>query len=154
MKKPVLGPVDGVIVTPKRQISDERGRVMHMLRADEEIFRKFGEIYFSWIYPGVVKAWHWHELMGLNYAVPVGRIKLVIFDDRKGSRTRGHLMEICTGEDSYALVTVPAQVWNGFTAIGAGPAMVANCATTPHDPTKIRRKDPFSRDIPYDWGVR
>ena len=81
--------IEGVRVVPLKQIPDERGKVMHMLRADDPHFERFGEIYFSTVYAGVVKGWHLHERMTINYAVPVGAIKLVLFDDREGSPTRG-----------------------------------------------------------------
>jgi dTDP-4-dehydrorhamnose 3,5-epimerase len=146
--------IEGVRITPLRQIPDERGKVMHMLRADDPHFDRFGEIYFSTVYQGVVKGWHLHERMTINYAVPVGAIKLVLFDDRNGSPTRGELQEVFLGEGNYALVTVPPLVWNGFKGIAAPYSVVANCATIPHDPTEISRMDPFSSKIKYDWGVR
>ena len=146
--------IDGVSVRPLRQIPDERGKVMHMLRRDDPWFVEFGEIYFSVVYPGVIKGWHLHDRMTINYAVPSGMIKLVCYDERDGSPTKGRLQEIYTGEDFYALVTVPVGVWNGFKGIGAKPAIVANCATIPHDPGEIVRLDPFSDRITYDWGVR
>ena len=146
--------IDGVSVTPRKQISDERGKIMHMLKATDTEYEKFGEIYFSCIYPGVVKAWHYHEVMALNYAVPVGQIKLVLFDDREGSSTKGEIQEIFLGEDNYALVTVPPKVWNGFKGVGVGMAVIANCATIPHDPSEIRRLDPQDLKIPYDWQIK
>jgi len=146
--------IDGVRVAPLRQIPDERGKVMHMLRADDPHFEKFGEIYFSTVYAGVVKGWHLHERMTINYAVPFGSIKLVLFDDRDGSPTRGQLQELFVGESNYALVTVPPHIWNGFKGIGHPYSIVANCATIPHDPAEITRLDPFSPKIPYDWDVR
>jgi dTDP-4-dehydrorhamnose 3,5-epimerase len=146
--------IDGLRISPLRRIPDERGAILHMLRADSDAFDAFGEIYFSVVYPGAIKAWHIHERMTLNYAVPVGMIKLVCYDDREGSPTRGNLVEIHTGELDYALVTVPPLVWNGFKGEGVVPAVVANCATLPHDPEEIRRKDPFTLDIPYDWALR
>ena len=85
--------IDGVILTPLRQIFDERGKVMHMLREDSTIFTRFGEIYFSCTHPGVVKAWHMHKEMTLNYAVIQGEIKFVLFDDRPDSPTRGEIQE-------------------------------------------------------------
>jgi dTDP-4-dehydrorhamnose 3,5-epimerase len=145
------GPIDGVSVRPLRQIADERGAVLHMLRADDPHFREFGEIYFSLVYPGVVKAWHIHDRMTLNYAVPVGMVKLALYDERDGSPTRGNLMEVVTGERSYQLVTVPPGVWNGFKGIGSAPALVANCSSIPHDPAEIHRVDPLRSHIPYDW---
>lgn len=142
------------MVAPLRQIVDERGKVMHMLRADSPLFPGFGEIYFSAVHPGAIKGWHLHQRMTLNYAVPHGHIKFVLFDDRAGSPTRGELQEIFLGPDNYCLVTVPPRVWNGFKGIGTETAIVANCASIPHDPEEIERKDPFDPSIPYDWAIR
>jgi dTDP-4-dehydrorhamnose 3,5-epimerase len=146
--------IEGVEIHPLRRIPDERGSVMHMLRRDDPWFKQFGEIYFSTIYPGVIKAWHLHTKMTLNYAVVSGMIKLVLYDERDASRTRGELMEIFTGEQNYSLVTIPPEVWNGFKGVGTVPAIVANCATEPHDPGEIVRIDPTSDRIAYDWELR
>jgi dTDP-4-dehydrorhamnose 3,5-epimerase len=146
--------IEGVRITPLSQIVDERGKVMHMLRADSPAFESFGEIYFSMVYPGAIKGWHLHHRMTLNYAVPVGHIKFVLYDERPSSATHTELQELFLGPDHYVLVTVPPGVWNGFKGIGAEPALVANCATIPHDPTEIERRDPFDSRIPYDWAIR
>ena len=146
--------IEGVQVVPLKRIPDERGTVMHMLRATDPHFVQFGEIYFSTIYPGVIKGWHLHELMTLNYACVSGRIKLVLYDDREDSNTRGELMEIFLGPDHYSLVQIPPRVWNGFKGIGDRMAIVANCATHPHDPSKTQRLDPSDTRIPYDWAVK
>ena len=149
-----MSSIDGLRVTPLRRIPDERGAVYHMLRADSEAFERFGEIYFSLVYPGVIKGWHKHQEMTLNYAVPVGMIKLVCYDDRPGSPSKGNLVELHVGELNYVLVTIPPLVWNGFKGEGAVPALVANCSTTPHRPDEIERLDPFAPEIPYDWALR
>ena len=146
--------IDGVVVTPLKQIVDERGKVMHMLRADAPGFRGFGEIYFSTVHPGAIKGWHVHKRMTLNYAVPHGLIKFVLYDDRAGSATQGELQELFLGPDNYCLVTVPPLVWNGFKGVGAEPAIVANCASIAHDPDEIDRRDPFDPGIPYDWALK
>jgi dTDP-4-dehydrorhamnose 3,5-epimerase len=146
--------IEGVRIHPLHQIPDERGKIMHMLRADDPHFERFGEIYFSTVYPGVIKGWHVHERMTLSYAVVAGMIKLVLYDGREGSKTRGELMELFIGESNYALVQVPPGVVNGFKGVGVTPAIVANCATEPHDSSEIRRIDPFRNDIPYDWGLK
>jgi len=147
--------IEGVVVQPLRQIPDERGKVMHMLRASDPHFTGFGEIYFSMVYPGAIKAWHLHRKMVLNYAVPHGRIKMVLYDPRERSKTHGELQELFLGPDHYVLVQVPAGVWNGFKGIGVEPALVANCASIPHDPDEIVRMDPFQNDvIAYDWSLR
>jgi len=86
--------IEGVKITPLRQILDERGKVMHMLRNNDAHFQSFGEIYFSCVYPGAIKAWHLHKEMTLNYAVPHGEIKLVLYDNREESGTQGEIQEI------------------------------------------------------------
>ena len=98
--------IDGVETFPLKRIVDERGMVMHMLKNSDPHFEKFGEIYFSVINPGVIKAWHLHSLMTINYAVVDGTIKLVVFDQRPGSKTRGQLQEIYIGQANYQLVRV------------------------------------------------
>jgi dTDP-4-dehydrorhamnose 3,5-epimerase len=145
--------IDGMTITQLKRIPDERGAVLHMLRDDDDGFERFGEIYFSMVYPGAIKGWHLHREMTLNYAVPVGMIKLVCFDDRPDSPTRGNLVELHMGELNYVLVTVPPLVWNGFKGEGSTPALVANCATVHHSADEIERLDPFSDRIPYRWDL-
>ena len=144
----------GVTIKPLKQIIDERGKIMHMLRCDDAAFDKFGEIYFSIVNPGVIKAWHIHTEMTLNYAVVEGNIKLVLYDERNVSPTSGMVQEIFLGPDNYNLVTIPPKVWNGFKGIGAKPAIVANCSTLPHHIDEIQRLDPLNNHIPYDWSLK
>ena len=144
--------IDGVRIDPLRQIRDERGAIFHMLRADDPAFERFGEIYFSFVHPGWVKGWHLHREMALNYAVPVGRIQLVLYDDRASSPTRGRVQEIELGAERYLRVRVPPGVWNGFIGLGEQEALVANCATLPHDPEEIVRIPPTDPRIPYSWS--
>ncbi len=150
----VVSEIHGLRVTPLRRIPDERGAIMHMLRRDDPGFEQFGEIYFSLVYPGVVKGWHVHSRMTLNYAVPVGMVKLVCYDERSDSPTQGAVQEIHLGELNYVLVTIPPRVWNGFKGEGTAAALIANCATEPHDPGELERLDPFAERIPYDWALR
>jgi dTDP-4-dehydrorhamnose 3,5-epimerase len=146
--------IEGVGVYPLKQIIDERGKIMQMLRVDDPHFEKFGEIYFSMVFPGVVKGWHLHKEMTLNYAVVSGIIKLVLFDERANSPTKNELTELFIGEGNYVLVKIPPGVWNGFKGIGNSPAIVANCATLPHDPNEIIRMDPHENIIPYNWALK
>ena len=145
--------IDGVRIFPLKQIPDERGKIMHMLKCTDPHFERFGEIYFSVVYPGMVKGWHRHSRMTLNYTVVVGVIKLVLHDDRPDSPTKSETQEIFLGESNYCLVKIPPMVWNGFKGIGTVPATVANCTTLPHDAAEIERLDPFSNPIPYDWSL-
>lgn len=146
--------IHDVQVIPLRRIPDERGTIFHMLRSTDAHFTSFGEIYFSTIYKGVVKGWHRHREMTLHYACVFGRIKLVMFDDRDGSPSRSKLMEVFLGPDQHALVIIPPGVWNGFKGMTDPHAIVANCCSHPHDPSRSDRLDPFKNDIPYDWAVR
>lgn len=143
--------IAGVVIHPLRQIRDERGAVLHMLRADAPHFEGFGEIYFSQVLPGAIKAWKRHREMIQNFAVPVGRIKLVIYDDRPDSPTRGKLQELIVGSDHYGLVRIPPGVWYGFQGIAEGPSTLANCATLAHDPLESERLDAHAETIPYRW---
>jgi len=145
--------IEGAAVVPLRRIPDERGTIMHMLRRDDEHFIEFGEIYFTSIYRGIVKGWHRHREMTLNYACVAGRVKLVMYDDRTDSPTRGRVMERFLGPDDYSLVVIPPGIWNGMKGMDE-LSLVANCATHPHDPSRTERLDPFSSAIPYDWAVR
>jgi len=156
MKKPLKKRndfIEGVVVKKLKKIPDERGSILHMLKKEDDEFNLFGEIYFSTIYPGVIKGWHIHKEMELNYAVISGNIKLVLYDERENSKTKGTLMEIFIGDKNYALVKIPKMVWNGFKGIGTQEAIVANCTTISHRPDEIERLDPFSKKIPYDWEL-
>lgn len=143
--------IDGVGVVPLRRIPDERGCVHHMLKRTDPHFKEFGEIYFSSIYPGVIKGWHLHSRMTINYSCIVGNIKLVLYDARDGSKTKGEVQVLYLGVKNPVLVTVPPGVWNGFMNVDVVESLVANCATIPHDPTEVTRMDPRDPSIPYDW---
>ncbi|MDC0964605.1 dTDP-4-dehydrorhamnose 3,5-epimerase family protein [Candidatus Pseudothioglobus singularis] len=146
--------IDGVTLSPLKQIFDERGKVMHMLRADSPAYTKFGEVYFSSTHPGVVKAWHLHKEMVLNYAVIFGQIKIVLYDDRSESSTCGEIQEIFLSPENYMLLTVPPLIWNGFKSIGPETSIIANCASIPHSDDELIRREPTDSDIPYNWNLQ
>ncbi len=146
--------IDGVKIIPLRQIVDERGKIMHMMKATDPHFQSFGEIYFSTAWPGTIKAWHIHQTMTINNAVISGRAKLVMYDLRPGSPTKGTLQEVFIGEDNYCLVQIPPGIANGYKAYGDKQVVLANCASEPHDPQEMLRLDPLTPEIPYDWAVK
>ena len=146
--------INGVQVIKLKQINDERGKIMHMLKSTDEHFEKFGEIYFSCAWPGTIKAWHIHKSMTLNNVVISGRAKLVLYDTRKKSKTFGELNEFFIGEDNYCLVKIPPGITNGYKAFADKLVILANCATEPHDPDEISYIDPFDNDIPYNWDLK
>ncbi|MBF0489596.1 MAG: dTDP-4-dehydrorhamnose 3,5-epimerase family protein [Candidatus Omnitrophica bacterium] len=143
--------IEGVQIKPLKIFRDERGQVMHMMRCDDGVFERFGQIYFSVTNPGVIKAWKKHLRMTQHFAVPRGDIKLVIYDDRAGSSTQGKVQEINVGEKNYQLICIPPQLWYGFCAQGDQPAMIANCSDIPHDPQEVEQVFLGDGRIPYSW---
>ncbi len=148
--KPV--PIHDVLVKPLRLIPDERGWLMEVLRSDDEHFVKFGQVYVSGTYPGVVKAWHYHKRQTDFFACVAGMVKLVLMDTRDGSPTRGAVNEFFIGEQNPQLVRVPNLVYHGWKCISAGTALVVNVPTEPYryaDPDEFR-VEPHGA-LPYDW---
>ncbi len=144
--------IEGVTSVLLRELTDEHGAVLHMLRSDAADFIKFGECYFSEVLPSAIKAWKLHTKQTQNIAVPVGLVRLVIYDDRLGSSTRGNVLIQELGRpDSYLRVKIPPGLWYGFACIGNTPALLANCADLPHDPSESERKSAFDPSIPYSW---
>lgn len=143
--------IEGVLIEKLKVIADSRGKVMHMLRRDSAYFNGFGEIYFSVINKDSIKAWRKHSNMTQNFAVPHGKARIVIYDDRENSPSKGRTMEIETGEDNYCLVKIPPMLWYGFKGISDAPALIANCSDIPHDPEEIKRIDCSDPLIPYTW---
>lgn len=144
--------IRGVTITPLKVISDDRGAVLHMLRNDAAEFSQFGECYFSEVLPGMFKGWKRHSLQTQQLAVPVGRIRLVIYDDREGSPTCGEMMNLELGRpDGYARVSIAPGIWYGFGCIGATPALLANCPDLPHDPGESEMRETYAA-IPFDWA--
>jgi dTDP-4-dehydrorhamnose 3,5-epimerase len=128
-------PIDGLMLTPLREIADARGAVLHMLRNDAPGFRSFGECYFSEVNPGAIKAWKLHRRQTQNLAVPVGRVRFVFFDPRENGTQRVHMLELGR-PDAYLRLQIPPLLWYGFKCVSAVPALIANCADLPHDPAE------------------
>jgi len=143
--------IEGVIVQDLKQIADSRGRVMHMVRTGSPLFHKFGEIYFSEILPDVVKAWKRHTMMTQLFAVPIGTIRLVIYDDRQNYESKGNLKVLEIGRENYKLVKVPPKLWYGFKCISDFPALIVNCPDLPHDPDESEGRPQNDNTIPYQW---
>lgn len=146
--------IDGVQVKALRVIPDERGRLMEILRNDDEFFQQFGQVYMTTTYPNVVKAWHYHKLQTDNVAVVKGMLKLVLYDRRDGSPTKGEINELFIGEHNPLLVQIPPEVYHGWMCISETEAIVINIPTEPYnrtDPDEYRLH-PHENDIPYEWA--
>ena len=145
--------IEGVVVKKLRVIPDERGRLMEILRSDDEMFRTFGQVYMTTAYPGVVKGWHYHKKQQDNMAVLRGMMKIVLYDGRQSSATFGQVSEIFAGEFNPVLVHIPAYVYHGFKCISAVEAIVVNIPSELYhyqEPDEFR-VHPHDNDIPYDW---
>jgi dTDP-4-dehydrorhamnose 3,5-epimerase len=148
--------IDGVRTKKLKVIPDERGRLMEMLRSDDELFCGFGQAYLTTAYPGVVKAWHYHRLQTDHFVVVRGMMKVVLYDDREDSPTRGEVNEFFLGEHNPTLLRIPPMVLHGFKCIGTEEAMVINLPDRVYNyqhPDEYRT-DPHQNDIPYDWARR
>ena len=146
--------IDGVRVKALKVISDERGWLMEMLRSDDEIFVGFGQVYMTAAYPGVVKGWHYHKKQIDHFVCVRGMMKVVLYDSRESSLTRGQVNEFFIGERSQQLIQIPTLVYHGFKCISDEPALLLNTVTHPYnhaDPDEFR-VDPHENDIPYDWS--
>ncbi len=146
--------IDGVRVKPLKPICDERGRLMEMLRRDDEIFLEFGQVYMTTVYPGVTKAWHYHKLQHDHFVCLRGMIKLALYDEREGSSTKGVVNEFFLGDHDHRLVQIPPHVWHGFKNVGECECIVVNVVTRPYDPGRPDeyRLDPHQNHIPYAWA--
>jgi dTDP-4-dehydrorhamnose 3,5-epimerase len=145
-------PIQGVKTRALRLVPDERGWLMEVLRADDELFAKFGQVYVSATYPGVVKAWHYHKVQVDFFACVAGMVKLVLIDTREDSPTRGAVNEFFIGAQNPLLVVVPNLVYHGWKCISEEPSLVVNVPTEPYrykDPDEYRL-EPHGT-LPYDW---
>lgn len=145
--------IEGVRVKKLKVIPDARGRLMEMLRADDDLFTRFGQVYLTTAYPGVVKGWHYHKKQTDNMIVVQGMMKIVIYDNREGSSTKGEINEFFMGIHNPLLLQIPPLVLHGFKCISKEEAMVINCPTETYnyeDPDEFRI-DPHKNDIPYEW---
>ena len=143
--------IEGIKITPLKIISDDRGSVMHMLRNDSKVFEKFGEIYFSTIFQDKIKAWHLHKEATLNYACVHGKVKLVLYDERKTSKTNGQYQELFLSLENYSLITIPPNIWNGFKGIHQNFSIIANCLNLPHNEEEMVRLNTDNERFNYVW---
>lgn len=136
-----------------KRIPDERGRLMEILRSDDDIFATFGQVYMTTTYPSVVKAWHYHKMQD-DYIVCVkGMLKLVLYDGREGSPTYGEVNEFFIGDFNPVLIKVPKMIYHGWKCISDEEAIVINIPTQPYNRTQPDeyRLDPHENEIPYNW---
>lgn len=148
--------IKGVRVKRLRVIPDERGRLFEMLRRDDAIFLKFGQVYCTTVNLGVVKGWHYHKKQVDHFVCVSGMIQLVAYDGREGSSTKGVVNEFFIGVHNPLLVQIPPGVYHGFKGLSEPEAVVINIPSEPYHRQRPDeyRVDPHHNDIPYDWSRR
>lgn len=148
--------IEGVQIKKLEMHADERGALMEILRRDDAIFSQFGQVYVSYNYPGVIRAWHYHQRQDDLWAVVGGMVKAVLFDAREGSPTRGEVNEYFLGEQNHILLRIPSGVIHGYKTIGTQTSLLLNFPTLPYDaqaPDEFRL--PYnSEEVPYDWAIK
>lgn len=145
--------IDGVTTKKLTVHTDERGRLTEMLRSDDEAFVKFGQVYMTTAYPGVTKAWHYHKIQTDYFVCVRGMMKVVLYDDRENSPTKGTVNEFFIGDHNPLMVVIPPGVWHGFKCISEHEAIVVNTPTEMYNPAQPDeyRLDAHDPAIPYDW---
>ena len=148
--------INGVRIKKLTPILDERGYLQECFRSDWPMFKKFGQAYITIAFPGVVKAWHFHKIQTDNMICISGNAKLVLYDDREDSDTRGKINEIFFGEKNPQLISISSHIWHGFKAIAGEKIIVLNCPTELYNyENPDEYKLPFDTDkINYDWGIK
>ena len=147
--------IEGVVVTPLKQIYHPKGDVFHAMKCVDPGYKGFGEAYFSSIMGGLVKAWKRHSRMTLNLVCIVGKIHFVLYDNREGSSTNGSFMEVTLSPESpetYKRLTIPPGVWMGFVGIDKDKSILLNVANIPHDPTEQVNIPVDESDIVFDFN--
>jgi dTDP-4-dehydrorhamnose 3,5-epimerase len=145
------GNIDGVAVTRPKVYQDERGSVMRMLRTDDGNFAGFGEVYFSTVNLGAIKGWRRHREMTMTLACPMGRVLLVVYDDREGSPTFGMVQSLELTSADYRVVTVPPMLWTGFMGVDERSSVITNCASILHRPGEADNLPLGDPAIPFVW---
>jgi len=148
--------IQGVMTKQLRVFPDQRGRLMEILRNDDAAFSKFGQVYITTVYPGVVKAWHYHKLQEDNFAVVQGMLQIALYDAREDSPTKGEVNVFHVGVHNPLLIHVPPFIYHGFKNVGLEEAIAVNCPSEAYNreqPDEYRL-DPHSPDIPHDWAQR
>lgn len=145
--------IDGVKLKKLKVIPDDRGRLMEILRTDDKIFQKFGQVYMTTVFPGIVKSWHYHRLQTDNFTCVSGKVRFALYDARENSPTYKEVNEFVISLDEPILVQIPPLVYHGFKCIGDEEAIVINTVTESynHKNPDEYRVDAYKNDIPYDW---
>ncbi len=148
--------IEGVATKRLAVIPDGRGRLMEILRSDEDIFAGFGQVYLTTTLPGVVKAWHLHKLQTDHVACVLGMIRLGLYDDRPGSPSRGRTEQYFLGVHNPLLVRIPPGVYHGWKCISPDEALIVNTVTRPYDPASPdeHRLPAHAPEVPFDWTTR
>lgn len=136
--------MDGVILSPLKQIANPKGDIYHALKKSDKSFHGFGEAYFTTVNFNEIKGWKKHTKMILNLIVPVGAVQFIIFNDETGE-----FKDITLSQRNYQRLTVPSGLWVAFKGISSELNLVLNIASIEHDPNEA--ENCVLEEIKYEW---
>lgn len=136
--------------------ADERGFFAEVVRDDEEIVKRFGQLSVSKTLPGVIKAFHYHKKQDDIWFFPAGNARVVLHDLRDDSKTKGTSESFIMGEDNPSCLLIPKGVAHGYQVLGNEPVVITYLTTESYDPKdpdeeRLEWDDP---KIGYDWGIK
>jgi dTDP-4-dehydrorhamnose 3,5-epimerase len=147
--------LEDICVTPLKVITTGGGDVMHALKKSDNGYNGFGEVYFSWVEQGAIKAWKCHQRMTLNLIVPLGEVRVVfhceVCSSEQKSRPHNEFRVEKLGNDRYSRITVPPGIWFGFQGLATGSSLLMNVADMEHDPREVLRK--ADTGFNFDWRI-
>ena len=135
--------MDGVILTPLKQIYNPKGDIFHAMKKSDNGFEGFGEAYFSTIHKGDIKGWKKHIKMTLNLVVPIGKIEFVVYNENSKK-----FFSIELSQDNYQRLTVKPNLWMAFRGLEENN-MLLNLASIEHDPSEAINVE--LSEINYGW---
>ncbi len=135
--------MDGVILTPLKQIFNQSGDIFHAMKKSDNGFAGFEEAYFSTIHKNNIKGWKKHTKMTLNLVVPIGEIEFTIYNDMSKE-----FFNIVLSQKNYQRLTIEPNLWMAFRG-KEDYNMLLNLASIEHNPSEAINID--IKEISYAW---
>jgi dTDP-4-dehydrorhamnose 3,5-epimerase len=107
------------------------------------------------LHGGIVSAWHQHRIQTDHIFVVSGALRVVLFDGRDESPTRGELNVLNVSSVRPTLLVVPPGIWHGVKNLSASMTNFVNYFDRPYnyedpDEWRLPRDTP---EIPYSFDA-
>ncbi|MCM8799526.1 MAG: dTDP-4-dehydrorhamnose 3,5-epimerase family protein [Candidatus Omnitrophica bacterium] len=146
--------IEGVKFVELKAHVDDRGYLIEILRANDEYFSKFGQVYLVGNFSkGTIRAFHKHNILWDWFFISHGSAKFVLIDDRKASPTFKSIDTFIVSSRNPSLIAVPPGVYHGWMSLEDDTQMVSIASEI------YNRQAPDEVRIPYDtfgdlWSVK